>query len=424
MTQGRESQSSDLIAIGLFVLLMLLGWVNIYAAEYDPDNISSIFSLSNSSGKQLLWIGTSLLLGVFVYVLDYKFFDSFSYLIYAVVIVLLVAVLVFGKEVSGARSWFEIGAFRLQPSEFAKYATLLAVAKYLSTIKGKTLGTRDLVFSSLIFLIPMGLTILQRDAGTALVYTSLILVLFREGMSPMILIFLGSVILLFVLTLVLPKLALIIGIVVVALLVIGLAERTPRLIGWAFIGATLAIGLVVSVDFAMNDVFQPHQRKRIMSLLNPNADPLGVGWNVTQSKIAIGSGGFEGKGFLQGTQTKFDFVPEQTTDFIFCTVGEEHGWIGTATIIVIFCLLFFRLINIAERQKSDFSRIFGYGVVSVLFFHFLINISMTIGLFPVIGIPLPFFSYGGSSLISFTLLVFLLLRLDANRYNELDSINY
>lgn len=408
-----------MIAIGLFVLLQLIGWVNIYAAEYDPDLNLSMFSLSTSAGKQLLWMATSMLIGVFAYVIDYKFFDSFAYLVYILVIGLLVAVLFFGKEVSGARSWFELGAFRLQPSEFAKYATLLAVAKYLSGLKQKTLQNKELIIAGVIFLIPMGLTILQRDAGTALVYTSLLLVLFREGMSPMVLILMVGVILLFVLTLVVAKIALIIGILAVGLLMVGLMERTPRMIGWTFIGAILAIGLVVSVDFAMTEVFQPHQQKRIMSLLNPNADPLGVGWNVTQSKIAIGSGGLEGKGFLNGTQTKFDFVPEQTTDFIFCTVGEEHGWIGTTTVVVIFCILLVRLVNIAERQKSHFARIYGYGVISVLFFHFMINISMTIGLFPVIGIPLPFFSYGGSSLWAFSLMLFTFLKLDAHRMQVL-----
>lgn len=419
MTQSRENQSSDLVAIGLFLLLALLGWINIYAAEFDPDNVTSIFSLSNSAGKQLLWIGTSLLLGVFVYVLDFKFFDSFAYFIYIGIMILLIAVLFFGKEVSGARSWFEIGAFRLQPSEFAKYATLLALAKYLSDLKQKVLKNKELILSGIIFLIPMALTILQRDAGTALVYTSLILVLFREGMNPIILILLIGVIALFILTLLVSKVVLIIAISAITLLIIGLSEKTPKTIGWAFVGAVLSVGLVVSVDFAMTEVFQPHQQKRIMSLLNPNADPLGVGWNVTQSKIAIGSGGFDGKGFLNGTQTKFDFVPEQTTDFIFCTVGEEHGWLGTFAVIAVFSLLLIRLVNLAERQKSNFARIFGYGVVSVLFFHFMINISMTIGLFPVIGIPLPFFSYGGSSLWAFSLMLFTFLKLDAHRMQVL-----
>jgi len=418
MTKTRE-QSSDPITIGLFLLLAIIGWVNIYAAEYDPDTSAGMFSLSQSSGKQLLWIGISLLMGLFVYVADYKFFDSFAYLVYGIIMLLLVAVLFFGKEVSGAQSWFQMGSFRLQPSEFAKYATLLALAKYLSELKPKAFDNRHIIFAMVLFLIPMVLTILQRDAGTALIYTGLILVLFREGMSPMVLILLVAVVALFLLTLLIPKTLLLVGIAIVALIVLGLVARTAKRIAWVFIVTTLVIGMVISVDFAMNEVFQPHQQKRIMSLINPNADPLGVGWNVTQSKIAIGSGGFKGKGFLEGTQTKFDFVPEQTTDFIFCTVGEEHGWLGTFTVIGLFCILLIRLINIAERQKAKFARIFGYGVVSILFFHFMINIAMTIGLFPVIGIPLPFFSYGGSSLLSFSLMLFTFLKLDAHRMQML-----
>lgn len=418
MISSRD-QSSDLITIGLFLLLTLAGWVNIYAADFDPENTAGMFSLSQSSGKQLLWIGVSLLMGLFVYVTDYKLFDSFAYLIYLVIMLMLVAVLFFGKEVSGAQSWFQIGSFRLQPSEFAKYATLLAVAKYLSELKKKKLETKNVIIAAVLFLIPMALTILQRDAGTALIYTSLILVLFREGMSPWVLILLVTIVVLFLLTLLIQKALLLISIVVVALIVIGIVARTIKRVTWVFIVATLAIGMVISVDFAMNEVFQPHQQKRIMSLINPNADPLGVGWNVTQSKIAIGSGGLNGKGFLKGTQTKFDFVPEQTTDFIFCTVGEEHGWIGTFLVIALFCTLLIRLINIAERQKAKFARIFGYGVVSILFFHFMINIAMTIGLFPVIGIPLPFFSYGGSSLLSFSLMLFTFLKLDAHRMQVL-----
>lgn len=414
-----RAQTSDPITIGLFLLLALIGWVSIYATEYDSATTQEIVSLSKSSGKQLLWIGISLLMGLFVYVTDYKLFDSFAYLIYLVILFLLVAVLFFGKEVSGAQSWFQIGSFRLQPSEFAKYATLLAVAKYLSKLKQKTLELKQVIIASMLFLAPLVLIVLQKDAGTALVYTSFILVLFREGMSPWILIFLVVLVVLFLLTLLVQKTFLLIGIILFSLISLGLVGRKIKQVTWVFILMTFAIGMVVSVDFAMNKVFQPHQQKRILSLINPNADPLGVGWNVTQSKIAIGSGGFQGKGFLRGTQTKFDFVPEQTTDFIFCTVGEEHGWLGTFTVISLFCILLIRLINIAERQKAKFARVFGYGVVSVLFFHFLINISMTIGLFPVIGIPLPFFSYGGSSLLSFSLMLFTFLKLDAHRMQVL-----
>jgi rod shape determining protein RodA len=419
MTNRSEDQNTDLVAIGLFVLLLILGWVNIYAAEYDAETAKSMLSLDTSAGKQLLWIGTSCALGFLIYLLDYRFFDSFSYIIYLIFIILSVAVIFFGTEVSGAKAWFDLGSFRFQPSEFTKYATLLAFAKYIADSNKKVLGTKQVLISSIIFFVPMVLTVLQKDTGTALVYGSLIIVLYREGMSPLVLLFFFSLVVLFVLTLLVPKAILLVIIIVVGLLVLGLIERTAQKVGWLFIIVVMAVGLVISVDFAMNRVFQPHQQKRIMSLLNPNADPLGVGWNVTQSKIAIGSGGFTGKGFLEGTQTKFDFVPEQTTDFIFCTVGEEHGWLGTVTVVAVFCVLLIRLINIAERQKSHFARIFGYGVVSVLFFHFLINIAMTIGLFPVIGIPLPFFSYGGSSLWAFSLMFFTFLKLDAHRMQVL-----
>lgn len=414
MTRTRE-QSSDVITIGLFLLLVFTGWVTIYAAEYDSETFVGLFNLSTSAGKQLLWIGISLLIGLFIYVIDYNIFDSFAYLLYFVIIFLLVGVLFFGKEISGAKSWLQIGSFWLQPSEFAKYATLLAMAKYFSKVQKNTLEAKHVLIASLLFLIPMALTILQRDAGTALIYISLVLVLFREGMSPWVLILLVTVMGLFLLTLLVSKTILFTGIVVAALVALGLVARTVKRVVWVILVAILTVGMIVSVDFAMNSVFQPHQQKRIMSLINPNADPLGVGWNVTQSKIAIGSGGLYGKGFLKGTQTKFHFVPEQTTDFIFCTVGEEHGWLGTSIVISLFCILFIRLINIAERQKTKFARIFGYGVVSIFFFHFLINIAMTIGLFPVIGIPLPFFSYGGSSLLSFSLMLFTFLKLDAHR---------
>ena len=419
MIQGRGNQNSDLVAIGLFVLLILLGWISIYSSEHDAENLTSIFSLSQSSGKQLLWIFTAFVLGILIFVLDYRFFESFAYLNYIFFIILLIAVFFLGREVSGARSWFALGNFRVQPAEFAKYATLLAVAKYLSFSKQAQLNTKELIIAASFFLMPMSLTILQRDAGTAMVYGSLILVLFREGMTPWIIVLMMVFVVLFLLTLAFEPIILIIGISVITLIVTGLVEKTPRRIGWSIIGGILAVFLVVSVNFVMNNVLQSHQKSRIESLLNPNTDIYGIGYQTNQSKIAIGSGGFQGKGFLKGTQTAGGYVPEQTTDFIFCTVGEEFGWVGCVIVISIFCLFMVKLINMAERQKSHFARIFGYGLVSFLFFHFMINISMTIGLFPVIGIPLPFFSYGGSSLWAFSLMFFTFLKLDAHRMQVL-----
>jgi rod shape determining protein RodA len=252
-----------------------------------------------------------------------------------------------------------------------------------------------------------------------MVYFSLIIVLFREGLSPLILIVGIGLVLVFILTLLINQIGLIIGVIIVGLLLLGLIGRSAKSIAILAVGTLLTIGMIKSVDFLLSDVLKPHQQKRVLSLINPTADPLGVGWNVTQSKIAIGSGGFNGKGYLNGTQTKFDFVPEQTTDFIFCTIGEEQGWLGSTLVLIGFAVLLVRIVTISERQKSNFVRIYGYGVVSILFFHFIINIAMTIGLFPVIGIPLPFFSYGGSSLWTFTILLFVLIKLDAHRMQVL-----
>lgn len=419
MRREQLTNQIDWLTVLLYLILIVAGWLSIYAADFDLDTSQSLFSMKQSSGKQLLWMGTSIFLILVIFVLDYRFFDSFAYIIYAVVIILLLAVLVFGKEVAGNRAWLEIGSFRLQPSEFAKVATALALARYFSSPLVKSNEIKTMLYGSVIVFIPILMVLLQKDAGTAMVFFAFILVFFREGMSPLLLLLLFLAVLLFLLTLLINNNMLIIGIIILGLLFAGVYARTWQRGLVILAGAVMAIGLVVSVDFVLNDVLRDHQRKRVMLLVNPNADPLGVGWNTTQSKIAIGSGGFSGKGFLEGTQTKFDFVPEQTTDFIFCTIGEEQGWIGSTLLLVAFTLLLLRIIAIAERQKSTFVRVYGYAVVAIIFFHFSINIAMTIGLFPVIGIPLPFFSYGGSSLWSFTILLFILLKLDAHRMEML-----
>ncbi len=412
----------DWLTIGLYILLVLSGWLNIYAADFDPDQISGIFSLSMSSGRQMIWIFTSVVIIVMIMLLDYKFYHALSYILYGVMIFFLLAVLIFGEEVAGSKSWFELGSFKFQPSEFTKFATVLALARYLSVSTRKTDELKPQVTGFMIIFIPLLLVVLQGDLGTAMVFGSLVLVMFREGMHPVILIAGVGVVVLFLLTLLVDQAILFIGLVVIMLLLIGLVAKNARKIMIVVISCVLAAGFIKSVDFILTDVLKPHQQKRVMSLINPNADPLGIGWNVTQSKIAIGSGGLAGKGYLEGTQTKFDFVPEQTTDFIFCTIGEEQGWIGSFFLILAFSALFMRLIFLAERQKSDFARIYGYGVMSILFFHFAVNIAMTIGLFPVIGIPLPFFSYGGSSLWGFTILLFIFLKLDAHRMQVLQRM--
>jgi rod shape determining protein RodA len=298
-------------------------------------------------------------------------------------------------------------------------AVALGLAKYLSTAHKESSSSDKLLRATAFFALPALLIVMQGDAGSAMVYFSLIIVLFREGLSPLILIVGIGLVLVFILTLLINQIGLIIGVIIVGLLLLGLIGRSAKSIAIIAVGTLLTIGMIKSVDFLLSDVLKPHQQKRVLSLINPNADPLGVGWNVTQSKIAIGSGGFNGKGYLNGTQTKFDFVPEQTTDFIFCTIGEEQGWLGSTLVLIGFAVLLVRIVTISERQKSNFVRIYGYGVVSILFFHFIINIAMTIGLFPVIGIPLPFFSYGGSSLWTFTILLFVLIKLDAHRMQVL-----
>lgn len=413
------SNQIDWFTIILYFVIVLLGWLNIFAAVYDETLNQNIFDFSLNSGKQLIWIASSIILIILIFSLDYKFYDTFGFVVFGGVMLLLVFVLLFGREVAGSKSWFEIGSFRLQPSEFAKFATALAVAKF-ATLPGKRVEKlkTQLALGGIIAIPPV-LIILQGDTGTALVYSAFVLVLFREGMSPVPLILGSSVAAIFILTLLITNIFLYIGILGITTFLVLMYRKNLKRIAIVITGALIISGSIRGVDFFISDVLKPHQQNRIKALINPEADPLGYGWNVTQSKIAIGSGGFYGKGFLEGTQTKFDFVPEQSTDFIFCTIGEEHGWLGSLILISLFVTLLLRVVYIAERQKWTFARIYGYSVACILFFHFAVNIGMTIGLFPVIGIPLPFFSYGGSSLWSFTILLFILIKLDSHRMQVL-----
>jgi rod shape determining protein RodA len=458
----------DWVTVFLYFVLVLMGWLNIYAAVYD-EKYKSIFDFGRLYGKQLVWIITGVIIGLFVLVTEARFFVIFAYLIYGITTFLLLAVLLFGSELHGTRSWFVISGINIQPSEFAKFGSALALAKFVSSFNFKMHRLKSLAIIALILGIPVILIKLQNDTGSALVYVAFLLVLYREGLSGLVLFFTLLTVLLFIFSLVLPKLA------VILLLIIGSMIFyyfiNPRLkefwktlliivvpIGLAILfkvifyqdmlmASCITIGSVISaitffviievkrlkkytiiilvflgsvfftssVDFVFNNILERHQQDRINELLGLHTDPLKAGYNVNQSKIAIGSGGFFGKGFLNGTQTKFDFVPKQSTDFIFCTVGEEWGFVGSVVVIGIFLLLFSRLIMLAERQRSVFSRVYGYSVVSILFFHFMVNVGMTMGIMPVIGIPLPFFSYGGSSLWSFTVLLAVFLRLDAGR---------
>lgn len=407
-------QNLDWFLIFLYFLLVFMGWANIYAAVYNEEN-SSIFDISQKYGKQLLWILTSVLIIIVILFIDGKVFQALAYPIYFISLLSLIVVLIFGKEIAGARSWFVLGSFSLQPSEFAKFATSLAVARYISSDGVNLKKWGDRIIALAFIFIPAVIIIPQPDPGSALVYTSLLLVLYREGLSGSYIFFGMSLVVLFILSLLFDKLYLITGLSVLALIII-LLTRKIRNFFWRVLGILfITILFIQSVDYAFNNLLEDRHRNRINILLGKAHDPKGIGYNTNQSMIAIGSGGLSGKGYLQGTQTKFDFVPEQSTDFIFCTVGEEWGFWGSSILVVLFIVLFFRLVQIAERQKSGFSRIYGYCVVSILFFHFVINIAMTIGLAPVIGIPLPFFSYGGSSLWGFTILLFIFIKLDAYR---------
>lgn len=408
----------DWFTVLLFILIAFFGWLNIYAALYE-DTQQGILDFSRRYGKQLIWIGFSGVIAFFILLIDAKVYENFSFIFYLSVLLLLVAVLFVGTEVAGSKSWFRIGGVAIQPAEFAKFATALALAKYLAQRQVNLLKIHYLARAAFILLIPAFLIFLQNDTGSALVFVAFILVFFREGMSESLFGFLAVIVMLFIFTLLFGKWQVLYALAGLSILGIILYRKQIRNIGIIIAFFVISSGFSFGVDYAFSNFLEPHQQTRIKVLLGQEIDNRGSGYNLHQSKIAIGSGGLTGKGFLEGTQTKYDFVPEQETDFIFCTVGEEWGFIGTAGLITLYVILLGRLVMIAERQRSDFSRIYGYGVISILFFHFAINIGMTIGMVPVIGIPLPFFSYGGSSLWSFTILLFIFLKLDSNRMNVL-----
>lgn len=404
----------DWVTILIYIALCAVGFVNIYASIYNPEK-SDLFNFSSNYGKQLIYIGTGLILGFSILLMDAKFFSIFAPVIYGITMFLLLVVLVVGRNVGGNQAWIPVGSFRIQPSEFAKFGTALMLARYISSFNPKLTNLKSILIAAAIILLPMALIMLQPDAGSTLVFLSFMFPLYREGLPGYLLVIFWGAVVLFILNLYLQPVVLISSILVLgALFIFFNRKKIQKMIMIAVIIFS-AIGYLFVAKVLFEKVLQPHQRTRIELILGLKTDPKGAGYNVNQSKIAIGSGQVLGRGFLLGTQTKYGYVPEQSTDFIFSTIGEEWGFAGCFVVIGLYVFLLVRVVNIAERQRSVFSRVYGYSMACIIFFHVFINIGMAIGLMPVIGIPLPLISYGGSSLWSFTVLIFIFLKLDSNR---------
>ena len=473
-------KSVDWFTIILYVIMITAGWISICGASYDFEN-SDLFNASGRPGTQLIWIGISVILIFMIMMLDKNFFETFAYPIYGLIVVLLIITIFLAPDIKGSRSWLVITShIRVQPAEFAKFATALALAKFMNVYEFNLLKWKNFVVSALIIFVPILFIILQKEAGTAIVFLAFALVFYREGMSGYVLLTSICAALFFVIELKyesmmwnstpvgeLVVLSIILAIICIALRfvqkenklsnyflgIIAITGITAYVVSyfiafnlaWVALGLTIcfsiylfllslrnlirryallaifsiiSVGFLYSTGYIFNEVLEPHQQLRIKVSLGLEDDPRGAGYNVNQSKIAIGSGGFSGKGFMNGTQTKLKYVPEQDTDFIFCTVGEEFGFLGSLFVMIVFGLFLVRLIFLAERQDTTFGRVYGYSVVSIFFFHAIVNIGMVTGITPVIGIPLPFFSYGGSSLLGFTILLFVFLRIDSGRKEE------
>ena len=403
--------SNDLIITLCYIILVFFGFISIYSSQYSEE--LPFVSLKNESFKQLIWILICLIIFLIVQILEYRFIFDLAVPLYFLSIILLILVLLFGQEVKSSVSWFNFFGLKFQPSEFAKFSTALILAKVFDSSNLKVDSVKSLIKVSTLILIPFILILFQGDTGTALVYFSFFLVLLREGLSLKFFFIALSFVVIFIMGIILEKTILYTIFTILFLIIVGLSIKDYKRIINSSIFFVLVILVINGQDFLMNNVLKPHHKKRIESLINPNADPLGAGWNVTQSKIAIGSGSFLGKGYMEGSQTSFNFVPFQSTDFIFSVIGEEFGYLGSMIFIILYFIFLFRVLTLAENQKDKFARVFGYSVFSIIFFHFFVNISMTLGLFPVVGIPLPFVSYGGSSLLSFSLLIFIFLKLNS-----------
>ncbi|MCO5253799.1 MAG: rod shape-determining protein RodA [Bacteroidia bacterium] len=418
----KEKPRPDWLTIILFLILSSFGVLNVFSASASTEN-AGFWDFSQNHGKQLMFMAVALGVGFFFMLLTPTFFNVTSYFIYALVIGLLVLVLVIGTTIAASKSWISIGSFRLQPAEFAKYATVLGVAKYLDGYNVGFKGWKNIGICIALVGLPFLLTLAQNDTGSALVFLSFVLVFYREGMPGYILVMGLWVILVFVLSIIIDyyyeSYYISISIIVLGAIAAFVLRRYKKALLLILLIVAGSIALNVTVNVFFNKVLKQYQRDRILVTLNIKEDKMGIGYNVNQSKIAIGAGGVMGRGFMQGTQTLMGFVPEQSTDFIFCTIGEEWGFAGTASVILIYLSFMGRIVYLAERQRTTFSRVVGYGLFSILLIHFFINIGMTLGIVPVIGIPLPFFSYGGSSFIAFTVLLFTFISLDSKRIFEM-----
>ena len=404
----------DWLLLVLYAMVVVFGWFNIYSVSHEPVFSQSVFWLSNNAGKQFLWIIITLFIFFVSFCFEARLYQSLAYFFYAFAMLLLLGALIWGVSIGGHRAWLPWGG---QPSELAKLACAMAIARYVDGTNVQLTRLRHQLILLGLILLPVVIIALQGDVGSSLVFGAFVIVFYREGLSPWLLLVGVFIVTISILILLIPHIYLIVGTISLALILIGVVRRTSKKVVLVVLIALGTLVLIEGFHLFVEKILKPHHQSRIKALVDPNSDPLGIGWNVTQSKIAIGSGGLWGKGFLQGSQTKYGFVPEQSTDFIFCTIGEEYGWVGGVLVISIFLGLMSRVLYISERQRLRFARVYGYGIASILFFHFVINIGMTIGLMPVIGIPLPFISYGGSSLCSFSLMLFILLKFDAERKN-------
>lgn len=411
---SRTISNFDWFSISIYILLVAIGWVNIYSASLD-ETATSLLDLDQVYGKQLLWILLSVFLIIIILSIEAKFYERFASIIYIVSLISIIGLFFFGKTINGATSWYGIGSFTLQPAEFAKVATSLALAKFISDIQTNIKNISDQLKAFVIIALPALIILPQPDAGSAMVYAAFFFPLYREGLSGVYLAAGASGIVIFVLTLLFGPIYVSIGALILAV-AIFLFNRKKRPSPIAYLTVLIiAISISMSVSYVFQNVFEQRHRDRFNIVLGREVDNSGIGYNTNQSEIAIGSGGWLGKGWTEGTQTKGNFVPEQHTDYIFSTVGEEWGFLGSTVVVALFVMLMARLLFLAERQKSQFNRVYGYSVVGILFIHFLVNIGMVTGIFPTVGIPLPFFSYGGSGLWGFTILLFIFIKLDSDR---------